>query len=158
MDKVQRKIQTPIGSLFLVASTKGLMGIYWTTRNLPTSKTHKILDKAEPQIKEYLSGSRRNFSIPLILEGTEFQKKVWSELLKIPFGKTVSYKDIAQALKNPGASRAVGTANRQNPICIIIPCHRVINENGELGGYSGGLRVKKFLLSLEKSQPALIKK
>ena len=101
------------------------------------------------QLDEYLRGERKEFEIPLDIQGTDFQKKVWRELLRIPYGETRSYKDIARALKDEKASRAVGTANGQNPLCIIVPCHRVIASNGSLSGYLGGLGMKKKLLSLE---------
>lgn len=101
------------------------------------------------QLKEYFHGSRRVFTVPLFLIGTEFQKKVWDALLRVPFGKVVSYKDIAIAVGNPKASRAVGMANNKNPIPIIIPCHRIIGSNKKLVGYGGGLHIKEKLLKLE---------
>lgn len=157
MQKAQRKITTQIGPLYLVASEKFLYGVFWKDQKIPKEKTgskeSKMLDKAEKQIGEYLIGKREDFDIPLKLEGTEFQKRVWAELEKIPYGQTRSYKQIATALKDPKACRAVGTANGKNPISLIVPCHRVINESGKMGGYAGGLDIKEFLLGLEKKTP-----
>lgn len=154
MNKIQRKINTKIGAIYLIVSDDYLYGIFWNDQKItekdPSLKSQKILDKAEKQVSEYLSGKRKTFDLPLKLEGTDFQKKVWAELAKIPYGETRSYKEIAIALKNINACRAVGTANGKNPISLIIPCHRVINEGGKLGGYAGGLDIKEFLLSLEK--------
>jgi methylated-DNA-[protein]-cysteine S-methyltransferase len=101
------------------------------------------------QLEEYFNGKRKKFNVPLDIKGTDFQKKVWNELSKIPYGKTVSYKKIAEKVGNKKALRAVGKVNSQNPVCIVIPCHRVINKNGKLGGYSAGLLVKERLLELE---------
>lgn len=152
--KVQRKIDSKIGPLFLVASEEALYGVFWKDQKLAKEQTgsrqENLLNKAERQINEYLAGKRKTFDIPLKLEGTAFQKRVWAELLKIPYGATKSYKEIAESLKNPNACRAVGTANGKNPISLIVPCHRVINESGKLGGYAGGLSIKEQLLTLEK--------
>lgn len=154
MEKVQRKINSKIGPLYLVVSANFLHGIFWKEQNLPKEKKNSpeamMLDKTQKQIHEYLEGQREDFDIPLMLEGTEFQKRVWAQLQKIPYGETRSYKQIATALKDPNACRAVGTANGRNPISIIVPCHRVINEGGKLGGYAGGLDIKERLLRLEK--------
>ena len=103
------------------------------------------------ELEEYFNCSRRSFDVPLDIRGTDFQKDVWNELLKIPFGRTVSYKYIARRLGDENAIRAVGRANGSNPIPIIIPCHRVISDDGTLGGYSGGLEIKRKLLKLEES-------
>ncbi len=155
-NKVQRRMESEIGPLFLVASSHALYGVFWKDQKLPTENTvdgtteTAMLDNAEAQITEYLNGKRTSFDLPLILEGTEFQKRVWRELQKIPYGQTKSYKEIAIALKDPNACRAVGTANGKNPISLIVPCHRVINESGKLGGYAGGLPIKAKLLDLER--------
>jgi methylated-DNA-[protein]-cysteine S-methyltransferase len=101
------------------------------------------------QLEEYFAGRRRGFDLPLDLRGTGFQKRCWQELLKIPYGETRSYADIARAIGNPLAVRAVGLANGQNPIAIIVPCHRVIGSDGSLTGYGGGLETKRWLLELE---------
>lgn len=108
-----------------------------------------LLHEAFGQLKEYFVKKRQDFSLPLAPEGTVFQKKVWQALLDIPYGKTASYKDIAVAVGNPRAARAIGMANNRNPLAIFIPCHRVIGADGNLVGYGGGLEIKKFLLNLE---------
>ena len=102
------------------------------------------------QLKEYFEGSRREFDLPIEMNGTQFQKKVWKELLKIPYGETRSYKDIAISIGNEKACRAIGMANNKNHIPIIIPCHRVIGSNGKLVGYAGGIDIKEKLLNIEK--------
>lgn len=110
----------------------------------------KLVLKIENQLDEYFNGKRRIFNIPLQLEGSEFQKKVWEALLKIPYGETKSYKEIAKIIGNEKAYRAVGMANNRNPITIIVPCHRVIGSNNKLIGYFGGLKMKESLLKMEK--------
>ena len=113
-------------------------------------KETTLIKKATSQLFEYLNGKRRDFNLPLLKEGTDFQISVWNELLKIPYGETRSYKDIAVAINNEKAVRAVGMANNKNKISIFIPCHRVIGSNKKLVGYGGGLEIKEFLLNLEK--------
>ena len=108
-----------------------------------------MTDRAAVQLEEYLNGKRRHFDLPLRPQGTEFQRSVWNALLTIPYGETRSYKEIAQAVENPKAFRAVGMANNKNPISIFIPCHSVIGSSGSLVGYGGGLELKKRLLELE---------
>lgn len=103
------------------------------------------------ELKEYFTGERKKFSVPLDVLGTEFQRKVWNELLRIPYGKLKTYKEIAVKLGNEHAYRAIGRVNSTNPAPIIIPCHRVIASNGELGGYMGGISLKEKLLELEGS-------
>jgi methylated-DNA-[protein]-cysteine S-methyltransferase len=109
-----------------------------------------LIKKAAAQIDEYLAGKRKEFSLPLALHGTEFQKAVWQALQGIPYGETRSYKEIAAAVGRPKAVRAVGMANNRNPIVIIVPCHRVIGHDGSLTGYGGGLPLKQRLLELEQ--------
>ena len=113
-------------------------------------KETTLIKKATSQLFEYLNGKRRDFNLPLLKEGTDFQISVWNELLKIPYGETRSYKDIAIAINNEKAVRAVGMANNRNKIPIFIPCHRVIGSNKKLVGYGGELEIKEFLLNLEK--------
>ena len=108
-----------------------------------------VLRIASAQLVEYAAGQRRAFDVPVRLDGTAFQRRVWDALAKIPFGQTRSYQDIAQAIGRPGASRAVGQANHQNPVAPFIPCHRVITSVGTLGGYGGGMPLKRSLLDLE---------
>ncbi len=108
-----------------------------------------LLKQAAIELKQYMAGTRRVFSLPFELDGTEFQCRVWAELMKIPFGELSTYAAIARNLKNPGAVRAVGAANGRNPLSIIVPCHRVIASDGSLAGYSGGIEVKRMLLRRE---------
>ncbi len=119
--------------------------------SIDTGKRTPFTDKVYWQLKEYFDGTRKEFDIPYELVGTEFQKKVWKELLKIPYGETISYKELAIRIGNERAQRAVGGANNKNKLAIIVPCHRVIGSNGSLVGYASGVDVKKMLLELEKS-------
>jgi len=152
----QWKLKLEIGDIYLVASERGLQSIYFhKERNVPylnnleeKNPQTEILTQAYRELTEYFAGTRKIFTVPLDVQGTEFQNRVWAELRKIPYGKTCSYKEIASRLKT-NAIRAVGTANGRNPLSIIIPCHRVINTGGGLGGYSGGLDIKRKLLALE---------
>lgn len=111
----------------------------------------KLIKKATAQLREYFEGNRKEFNIKLNPHGTIFQKKVWNAMLQIPYGETRSYKEIAEAIGNKNASRAVGMANHNNPIMCIIPCHRVIGSDGSLTGYRGGIKIKEKLLELEKT-------
>lgn len=158
MNSIQFKMESSIGPLFLVANEKGLEGIFWKKRPVVMTKTLsasdpviKILVQAKVEIEEYLDGKRKRFNVPLSPVGTEFQKRVWAELAKIPYGSTCSYKDIAEKINQAKACRAVGTANGKNPLSLIVPCHRVIASDGTLGGYAGGLKTKAKLLKLEKA-------
>lgn len=111
-----------------------------------------LIKEAKNQLDEYFAGNRKGFNLPLKSSGTEFQQKVWKALQEIPYGETRSYSEIAEAIGNQKAARAVGLANNRNPISIFIPCHRVIGKNGRLVGYGGGLHIKELLLNLEKEQ------
>ena len=115
-----------------------------------TRRSSDVIQRAMGQLDEYFTGSRMTFDIPLHLCGTEFQKRVWLSLPYIPYGETRSYGEIAAAIGNPKACRAIGGANHNNPIMIMIPCHRVIGANGSMTGYGGGLPVKEYLLELEQ--------
>ena len=154
------EMPSPAGRLYLASDGKRLTAVAFDG-NWPRLKkkfgevrkgTDPVLEKTKKQLAEYFAGRRRDFDLPLGAAGTEFQKKAWSALAKIPFGKTVSYRDQAIALKKPGASRAVGRANSLNPISIVVPCHRVISASGALTGYAGSLKTKEFLLNLESSR------
>lgn len=112
-------------------------------------KETPLLNEAFRQLREYAEGKRKDFDLPLGPQGTAFLRKVWEELRRVPYGKTASYKEIAERIGRPGACRAVGQANHRNPIAIFIPCHRVIAADGTLGGYGGGLDMKRRLLDLE---------
>lgn len=138
-------------SLYLVATETHLINIQFTQPQKALLQTTELLSIATIQLDEYFQGKRTTFSLPFKLTGTPFQLAVWKELQNIPYGQTTSYKEIAQKINKPKACRAVGMANNKNPLPIIIPCHRVIGSNGKLIGYAGGLKLKNYLLELEKS-------
>ena len=158
MNKVFKIIKTPAGELTIIANEKNLLATLWENEipgrvNIQTAKLdndYPILKEAEKQLQEYFLGIRQKFNLPLEVHGTNFQEKVWRGLQTIPYGKTLSYAELSRQICSPKACRAVGGANRVNPISIIIPCHRVIGSNGELTGFAGGLPLKAFLLDLEK--------
>ena len=143
--------KTEIGMIVVTGTEDGIMTLDFTDEKvLEIPETPECLRECIRQIDEYFQGKRKNFSVQLLMEGTDFQKKVWKELSKIPFGENVSYKDIATSIGKEGACRAVGAANGKNPVSIIVPCHRVIGTNGKLTGYGGGLWRKEWLLKHEK--------
>ncbi len=143
---------SPIGIIEIKASENYLLSLTFNTilyeKNIIKND---ITKKTFSQLEEYFKGLRREFELPILLDGTDFQKKVWNSLMKIPYGKTCSYKDISQNIGNINASRAVGNANNKNKIPIVIPCHRVIGKNNSLIGYAAGLNIKKWLLDFENS-------
>jgi methylated-DNA-[protein]-cysteine S-methyltransferase len=150
---------SPVGRLLLVASPKGLQALQFQDGARPLD-IHPTWKKArEPfravlvQLREYFGGFRTQFQVKLDLHGTPFQRQVWQALQRIPYGRRVSYGEIAKQVGRPKASRPVGAANGQNPVSIIVPCHRVIGANGQLVGYGGGLPIKTALLELEQSRP-----
>jgi O-6-methylguanine DNA methyltransferase len=151
---------SPVGPLFLAASTKGLVRLEFQARvqqlNPKAAYLQKSDDALRPYLRElgeYFAARRRVFSFPLDLRGTDFQLQCWRALLDIPYGETRTYRDIAQAIGHPHAFRAVGMSNNRNPIAIVVPCHRVIASDGSLCGYGGGLDIKRRLLDLEHSSP-----
>lgn len=149
-----RWIDTPIGGLRLHAQSGLLTAIDFDAKPRGVRASHAVLDEAERQLGEYFAGTRTGFDLPLANDGTEFQKKVWAELGRIPYGETATYGDIARRLGyEPVISRAVGVANASNPLPIVVPCHRVIGSDGKLTGYAGGIDRKQALLELE--QPGL---
>ncbi len=146
----QWKYDSPGGPLYLIASPTGLRGLYWQEQDVAyASVITTIFIQARDELTEYFIGSRTKFTVPLELMGTPFQLSVWEELLKIPYAHTYSYRKIASCIKKHNAVRAVGSANGKNPLCIIVPCHRVIASDGSLGGYAGGIEAKMKLLDLE---------
>jgi len=148
--KIFKTFPSPVGNLSIAAEDDHITNIVFDTSVPNACKGDSpVLHTAISQLNEYFAGVRKSFDLPLKFSGTEFQKQVWHELSKIPYGETVSYKELAERVGNIKACRAVGMANNKNPIPIIIPCHRVIGANGKLTGYAGGLNVKKFLLDLE---------
>lgn len=145
--------QTPIGELTVAEKDCQLAGIYFNQEmlaQLGEKKETEFLADVKQQLDEYFLSKRRNFDLPLMLKGTEFQKKVWKQLLCIPYGSTTTYGEIAKELGNEKAARAVGLANHKNPIAIVVPCHRVIGKNGNLVGYAGGVDIKEKLLKIEQ--------
>ena len=144
-------MNSPVGPLTVASSEKGLSSVHFGTTVPPggivdESANRPFLD----QLSEYFQGRRTDFDLPLDFNGTTFQIAVWRALLEIPYGQTRSYGDIARSIGKPGAARAVGMANHENPIAIVIPCHRVVGQNGSLTGYAGGLDLKQRLLSIER--------
>ena len=154
-DKQHTVIDSPCGPLTLVATDGILSGLYMVgQRHRPPEETFGDRDdtpftEAVEQLHAYFAGELKEFTVELRLHGTPFQRSVWEQLSRIPYGETRSYGELADALGNPGASRAVGLANGRNPIGIIVPCHRVVGANGSLTGYGGGLDRKKRLLDFE---------
>ncbi len=152
-------ITTPIGILELRATDRALEEIHFNGKEIGARscrpEASAILAKAAKQLQEYFDGRRRHFDLPLEPRGTPFQRSVWRELQKIPYGETITYGEIAARLGKPAAVRAVGASNGCNPIPIVIPCHRVIGANGSLVGFGGGLDKKRYLLRLEAGEHAL---
>jgi methylated-DNA-[protein]-cysteine S-methyltransferase len=143
-------IDSPIGPLGLVASDAGLEAVLFDGRRIRPDGTSRVLDDATRQLAAYFDGDLITFDLPLELTGTDFQRRCWLALATIPYGQTVSYGEQARRLGLGGdAARAVGAANGQNPLPIVLPCHRVIGANGSLTGFGGGLHVKRFLLEHE---------
>jgi methylated-DNA-[protein]-cysteine S-methyltransferase len=143
-------IDSPVGKMKLTADVIGLTSIqFLDSEEILSEEIPNALEEVVKQLREYFDGKRRDFNLRLSPQGTDFQKRVWKELEKIPFGKTVSYKHIATRLGDPKVIRAAASANGKNPIPIIIPCHRVIGSDGSLTGYAGGLYRKKWLLEHE---------
>jgi methylated-DNA-[protein]-cysteine S-methyltransferase len=139
-------------NLRLVASKSGLQALQFSPFEAPEGErndTNKWMNQAAEELRAYFAGNLRVFSVPLDMQGTDFQVSVWNQLVKIPYGETRSYSQVAEAVGRPKAVRAVGAANSNNPIAIIVPCHRVIGSGGKLTGYGGGLPLKKRLLELE---------
>lgn len=145
-----RTIDTPIGPLGLVGSDSGLSGVRFHVRPTKAAESCDVLDETVEQLDAYFAGELIDFDLPLDLQGTDFQRECWLALATIPYGQTVSYGEQARRLGlGPEAARAVGAANGQNPLPIVLPCHRVIGADGSLTGFGGGLHVKRFLLEHE---------
>lgn len=158
----RRQMHSPVGQLTLIAGSDGLAAILWENddparvplHDVAEGADHPVLVATERQLAEYFAGARTAFDLPLDFAGTDFQRRVWSALLTIPYGQTRSYAEIAKQIGSPSAARAVGAANGRNPISIVAPCHRVIGASGKLTGFAGGLAVKAQLLALEAPQRA----
>jgi methylated-DNA-[protein]-cysteine S-methyltransferase len=141
--------ESPIGLIEVGATDDAITSLYFVEERRAEAASNVLSAEAILQLSEYFEGRREDFDLPLDLNGTEFQRQVWTELTAIPFGQTVSYGDLARSIGKPSAVRAVGAANGDNPISIIVPCHRVIGSDGGLTGYGGGLERKEWLLKHE---------
>jgi len=156
------QIDSPVGQLLFVADESGLHRIEFVNGRDSARPDASWIETLVPfreairQLRAYFAGELEDFELPLAPQGTPFQLKVWARLCEIPYGRTISYGDLARRIGNPKASRAVGLANGSNPIPIVIPCHRVIGNNGKLTGYGGGLPIKEKLLALERRQLRLL--
>ena len=153
-------MDSPVGQLTLITSQQGLHAILWENDRSERDKVsnlfcqcsyEKIIIETKKQLHEYFTGKRKKFDLPLFINGTDFQRQCWQQLLNIPYGITVSYGEQAEKVGNKNKARAVGMANGLNPISIVIPCHRVIGSSGRLVGFGGGLDKKEYLLKLEQS-------
>lgn len=149
---------SPLGKLLLAATDQGVCGLYFEDHKYfkgsagwRLAPNHPHLRNAANQLDEYFTGRRTAFDVALDMPGTEFQRAVWKELLRLPFGRTTTYGAIAQRIANPNAVRAAGAAIGRNPVSIIVPCHRVVGASGSLSGYAGGLERKRYLLALEEA-------
>jgi methylated-DNA-[protein]-cysteine S-methyltransferase len=149
---------SPVGELLLTASAAGLTGVYLPGEGLKPEPDWKLdpgrFDECRRQLDEYFAGDRVTFSVELAAPGTAFQHEVWDKLVEIEYGATISYTELAQRVGRPNSQRAVGGANGRNPICIIVPCHRVVGSNGSLTGYSAGIDSKRWLLEFERTAAA----
>jgi methylated-DNA-[protein]-cysteine S-methyltransferase len=152
MEQLSGYIQNELGYICIKADSDKVVSVYFSDIKPETPVSNKIIEECKSQLLEYFSGSRKIFSIPLDLKGTEFQIDVWHELMKIPFGEVITYSKLAHRMGDIKKIRAVGMANGKNPVGIIIPCHRVVGKNGKLVGYGGGLWRKKWLLDFESSR------
>jgi len=150
-------IDSPLGQLFVRGDGEFVTGLYmpqhngWHGVDESSHESDPPFAMVRRQLAEYFAGERQEFNVPLKMAGTPFQRHVWRELARIPYGTTITYAELAQRIGRPTASRAVGHANGRNPISILVPCHRVIGATGELTGYAGGIRAKKWLLELERA-------
>ena len=145
--------ETPVGCMAVGEEDGALVRLWLPNQPMPRLMPHKtpLLERAQGQILEYFNGQRQVFDLPLSPVGTQFQQKVWKALLDIPYGETESYGELAARIGCPGGARAVGLANRNNPLPILIPCHRVVGAKGTLTGYAGGVELKQKLLEHEKN-------
>lgn len=159
MSDFSLNILSPFGPYTITGTESAITRLKFAREAVLSSEEEReaapaVLRQCAQELAEYFAGERKTFTVPLAPEGTEFQQRDWAELQRIPFGETRSYGEIAVALGNPAASRAVGLANNRNPISILIPCHRVIGANGSLTGYAAGCDVKRALLNLEAEATA----
>ena len=152
MDRVL--FDTPVGPMALECEGEGLTALYLPCRPVEGAGVETpLLARGRAELLEYFQGKRRVFDLPLAPQGTPFQRRVWSALAEIPYGATISYKELARRVDRPKGFQAVGQANGRNPLPIFLPCHRVVGADGSLTGYAGGLELKQFLLELERNNP-----
>ena len=148
-------VDSPVGPLTLVDEGGALAGLYMhEQRHLPVrsafgERDDRVLPEVRAQLNAYFDGTLKDFDVPLATAGTPFQQQVWAALREVPYGSTCTYGDLATAIGRPSAVRAVGAANGRNPVCVVVPCHRVVGAGGSLTGYAGGLERKQYLLALE---------
>jgi methylated-DNA-[protein]-cysteine S-methyltransferase len=149
-------VESPIGELLLLGDGEVLRGLYMQAGRRPIrirpawERDDSAFPEAREQLAQYFAGERTSFDLPMQLDGSVFQRTVWHALTEIPYGQTISYGELARRIDRPDLARAVGTANGQNPIAVVVPCHRVIGSDGKLVGYGGGLENKRLLLDLEQ--------
>ena len=163
-------MESPLGPLVVAANKEGICLLEFTDRRMLETQfailrqhfacaivpgNHEHIDQLRDELARYFAHTLKEFTVPLVYPGSPFQQAVWEQLLRIPYGETRSYEDVACAVGCPGAQRAVGRANGENRLAIVIPCHRVVNKNGQLGGYGGGLWRKQYLLDLERGVKSL---
>ncbi|EQK43070.1 methylated-DNA-[]-cysteine S-methyltransferase family protein [[Clostridium] bifermentans ATCC 638] len=141
--------KSPIGNLRIVVDESSLVALDFNEDEKKQSDEHRYINEVKKQLDEYFKGTRELFDLNIKMNGTDFQNKVWNELTKIPYGETISYKELATRIGNDKACRAVGNANNKNKISIVIPCHRVVGSNKKLVGYAGGLEKKEWLINHE---------
>ena len=150
----------PFGPVTVVAGDDGVRGVSFAGEpgtgvpagaSVEHDESHPVVARALSQLREYVAGTRREFDLPLVLEGTEFQVAAWRALARVPYGTTVSYAAQAASIGRPTATRAVGAANGRNPVAIVLPCHRIVGADGSLTGFAGGLETKRWLLAHEES-------
>lgn len=147
--------QTPLGRITIGANGQAITRFAFGVAEFEgTKRATALTNQASNEVLEYLAGKRRAFDVPIVAAGTAFQRQVWDELARIPYGQTRSYAQVAAAINNPKALQAVGQACNRNPVPLFVPCHRVIGANGEVGGYAFGTRIKEFLLNLEANNSA----
>jgi len=160
MNEWTASVPSPVGPLAATVDDDGnLLSLFFDDHRAPAitaSANHSRFARVVEELGEYFAATRRDFTLALRPRGTAFQQRVWTELCRIPYGATISYRELATRLGNPNATRAVARANATNPIPIIVPCHRVIGADGTLTGYGGGLDRKRFLLALEGAMPSLL--
>lgn len=142
---------SPIGRLEIIEDNGKIVSLCKFNGDKVVGQLSELIQSCVEQLEQYFDKTRTSFDLPLEMRGTEFQKKVWQELLNIPYGTTISYVDLADKIGNKNACRAVGGANHKNPLMILVPCHRVIGKNGDLVGFGGGIEIKRQLLILEGS-------